>query len=243
MSVPCRLNLPAIERSLREVQRHFDALNAGFLEKRDPFDDAVLENVLAGYALIDDYVVRGVDLFSLQHLALMLEINTTVLCGTDPAQRAEYAEHIAASERRFFDSEEGGIKDLFKWYDLHRNESPWKRAAGVYVRILSKPQLFIEGNHRSGSLIASYLLMREGLPPFVLTVDNATAFFNPSTVIRNFPKHGMKALFQLPKIKKKYAAFLEEDAKRTQRAHLCERHWAADAATSGTATGVAGSVR
>lgn len=214
MPAPRRLNLPAIERLLMQVQASFNLLSEGFTEPRDPFIDAVRRNMLAGYALVDDYVKRGVDLFSLQHVDLMLEINTTVLCGTSPERRAEYADHIAASEDYFFDNEEngGGIKDLLEWYGMHRNESAWKRAAGVYVRILSKPQLFIEGNHRSGSLIVSYLLMREGFPPFVLTVDNAAGYFNPSTVMRNLPKRGVKALYQLPKIKKKYAAFLEEQA-------------------------------
>jgi hypothetical protein len=49
----------------------------------------------------------------------------------------------------------------------------WKRAAGVYVRTLSEPELFIEGNHRSGALVMSYILAREGYPPFVLTAENA----------------------------------------------------------------------
>ena len=104
------------------------------------------------------------------------------------------------------------MRDLLEWYDLHRHKSAWKRAAGVFVHILSKPQLFIEGNHRSASLIVSFLLVREGLPPFVLSTDNVVAFFNPASVIRRMPKHGLVALFQLPKIKKKYAAFLEEQS-------------------------------
>lgn len=178
----------------------------------------------AGYALIDDYVARGVDLFDLQQVNLMLEINATVLCGRDPARRLEFAPHLAATEAHFFNNVEGGIKDLFNWYSAYRSESVWKRAAGVYVRILSKPQLFIEGNHRSGSLIVSYLLIRAGLPPFVLTLDNAKGYFNPSSVIRNSAKHGVKALFELPKIKKKYAAFLEDQAADSQRFFLGEKH-------------------
>jgi hypothetical protein len=218
MPVPRPLNLPAIERLLMQVQANFSLLSEGFTEPRDPFIDAVRRNMLAGYALVDDYVQRGVDLFSLEHVDLMLEINTTVLCGTSPERRAEFADHIAATSEYFFDNEEngGGIKDLFEWYGMHRNESAWKRAAGVYVRILSKPQLFIEGNHRSGSLLVSYLLMREGFPPFVLTVDNAPGYFNPSTVMRKIPKRGVKALYQLPKIKKKYADFLEEQSSFVQ---------------------------
>ena len=207
-----RLDLPAIERALREVQSRFAELSTQFTEQRDPLTDEVLQNVLEGYALIDDYVARDVDLFDLQQLNLMLEINATVLCGRDPARRLEFAQHLAATEEHFFNNVEGGIKDLFNWYSAHRSESVWKRAAGVYVRILSKPQLFIEGNNRSGSLIVSYLLMRAGLPPFVLTLKNAEGYFNPSSVIRNSAKHGVKALYELPKIKKKYAAFLEEQA-------------------------------
>jgi len=212
MSVTRRLDLPAIERALRKVQDRFAHLSQDFTEPRDPLTDEVLHNVLEGYALIDDYVARGVDLFDLQQLNLMLEINATVLCGRDPVRRLEYAQHLAATEEHFFNNVEGGIKDLFNWYCAYRSDSPWKRAAGVYVRILSKPQLFIEGNNRSGSLIVSYLLMRAGLPPFVLTLNNAEGYFNPSSVIRNSAKHGVKALYELPKIKKKYAAFLEDHA-------------------------------
>jgi hypothetical protein len=157
----------------------------------------------------------------------MLEINAMVLCGNDREARLEFAGHLAATEKHFFNNDEGGIKDLFDWYGKHRDESPWKRAAGVYVRILSKPQLFIEGNHRSGSIIASYLLLREGLSPFVLTVENAEAFFNPSSVIRNSAKHGVTALFELPKIKKKYAAFLEEQSRRSHGMFLVEKRQAA----------------
>lgn len=213
---PARLDLRVIEGSLREVQRRFAALSTHFSEPRDPLIDPVRHNLLAGYALIDDYVARGVDLFALQNIGLMLEINATVLCGTDPRKRTEYAEHLAATERRFFGNEEGSVKDLLEWYAAHRDESTWKRAAGVYIRILSKPQLFIEGNHRSGSLIVSYLLMRDGLPPFVLTVDNAKGYFNPSTVIRNLPKRGVTVLFKIPRIKKRYARFLEDQAKHLQ---------------------------
>jgi hypothetical protein len=216
LAAPRHLDLSAIRRSLSEVQTRFAQLNESFDEPRDAFSDEVLENVLAGYALIDEYVSRGVDLFDLQQVNLMLEVNAIVLCGSDPSKRQEFAEHLAATEKHFFNNEEGGIKDLFEWYAAHRNESAWKRAAGAYVRILSKPQLFIEGNHRSGSLIASYLLLREGFSPFVLSVDNAERFFNPSSVIRNSAKHGVKALFELPKIKKKYAAFLEEEASRVE---------------------------
>lgn len=228
MPAPRRLDLPAIERSLRGVQAHFSSLSQRFIDQRDPFSDVVLTNVLDGYALVGDYIARGIDLFDLKNVNLMLEINATVLCGTDPARRREFAEHLAATERHFFNNDEGGIKDLFEWYREHHHETVWKRAAGVYVRILSKPQLFIEGNNRSGSLIVSYLLMRENLSPFVLSLDNAEGYFNPSSVIRNSAKHGVKALFELPKIKKKFAAFLEDQASRRPETFFVDDEQAPD---------------
>lgn len=61
-------------------------------------------------------------------------------------------------------------------YALNRGKSVWRHAAGVYIRILSDPQLFIEGNHRTGASMTSCLLTREGRAPFVLTERNARIF-------------------------------------------------------------------
>ena len=108
----------------------------------------------------------------------------------------------------------GGIRDVFEWYDLHRDNSAWRRAAGVYISILSEPQLFIEGNHRTGALVMSYILAREGRPPFVLTADNARAYLDPSTLITETRKHSLAALFRIPKIKRYFAQFLKEQADR-----------------------------
>ena len=65
--------------------------------------------------------------------------------------------------------------------------------------------------------------MRAGHPPFVLTLDNAKGYFNPSSVIRNSAKHGVKSLYELPKIKKKYAAFLEDHSPDPQKFFVYER--------------------
>ena len=78
-----------------------------------------------------------------------------------PARGVRQA-HRGDRGRRFYEEREGGIQDLVEWYAGHRGESAWDRAAGVYVRILSKPQLFIEGNHRTGALLMSYILLRDG---------------------------------------------------------------------------------
>jgi hypothetical protein len=96
----------------------------------------------------------------------------------------------------------------------HDDQSVWSRAAGAYTRILSKPQLTIEGNHRAGALVMSYILVRDGEPPFVLSVENAGAYFDPSTVIRNTAKNSAARLFRLPGNRKRLAALLREHADR-----------------------------
>ena len=81
-----------------------------------------------------------------------------------------------------------------------------------YVRMLSKPQLFIEGNHRTGALVMSSILLRDGQPPFVLSVENAAAYFEPSAVIRDIHKHSPGSLFRAPGIRRRLAALLREHA-------------------------------
>jgi prophage maintenance system killer protein len=207
-----RLDLKAIEQSLREVQRAFPQINEILHSRRDSMTDAVLENMLAGYTFIDRAVAEDVDLFMLRHVTTLLELNHIVLCGVDPHIRQEYQTHIEATTQRFHEQEEFSINDILRWYYRHEQETAWKRAAGLYVRILSQPQLYIEGNHRTGALIMSYILLRDGKPPFVLTVDNAKAYFDPSTLIKQTKKTATTMLMKLPGMKKRFAAFLHAQA-------------------------------
>jgi prophage maintenance system killer protein len=170
--------------------------------------------MMAGYRFVDSLLARRVDLLAMGNLKLFLDMNALVLFGGNEAARAEAAFQLAATEKRFYDQEGGGIRDVVEWYDLHRTDSTWRRAAGVYIAILSEPQLFIEGNHRTGALVMSYILAREGRPPFVLTADNAKAYLDPSTLITETRKHSLTALFRISKIKRYFAKFLKEQADR-----------------------------
>ena len=99
---------------------------------------------------------------------------------------------------------------MVEWHAGHADEPAWSRAAGVYVRMLSTPQLFIEGNHRTGVLVMSQILMSAGLPPFVLSVANARAYFEASTALRNIHKNSPVALFRLPGIRRRLVALLRD---------------------------------
>jgi hypothetical protein len=177
-------------------------------------DDRVIHNMIAGYALVDELAAHRIDLFAMGNLKYWLELNTTVLCGTDPMERAEYARHRQTTEERFYEEQDGGIRDLVEWNHGRDAESVWMRAAGLYVRLLSRPQLFVEGNHRTGALAISYILVSGNEPPFVLTPDSAAAYFNPSTVIKNTEKQALAMRFRSPGLTRQLASFLAEHADR-----------------------------
>ncbi|WP_198017180.1 hypothetical protein [Methylocapsa acidiphila] len=208
------LNLPAIERTLLRLQQAFPQINSGLLDRRDPLDDNVLGNLLEGYAMVDRLVCKGVDIFQMGRLHHWLELNAVVLCGSDQNVRRDHQGLIEATDQRFYAQPDGGIRDIVTWYELNRRKSSWRRAAGVYIRILSTPQLFIEGNHRTGALIMSYILAREGRPPFVLTDKNAREYFNPSSVFKKTNKRNIMMRLKLPGLAGAFAEYLKHQANK-----------------------------
>jgi hypothetical protein len=80
------------------------------------------------------------------------------------------------------------------------------------VRIVSKAQLFIEGNHRSGALVVSYLLVHEGQPPFVLAPDSAAAYFEAATAAQDVHKQSLAMVVRLRGLRGRLARVLASDA-------------------------------
>lgn len=202
-----RLALGRIKASLCAVQQGFDAVNERLLMRREPLTDQIIHNLMEGYAYVDRLLQDKVEVFCEKGLDHILELNHIVLCGQDDRIRLEFGHHLLETRRRFAD----GIGEIAAWYDRKRSKSPTRRAAGVYVLLVSQPQLFLEGNHRTGTLIASYILAQEGLPPFVLTLENAEAYFNPSTLIKY--RHKEKFLdrqYYLKKYRRAFREFLEK---------------------------------
>ena len=196
------------------MQREFARINEQLRPPRDPLADDVVNNMVAGYELVDHLAANEIDPFVMGNLKYLLELNTIVLCGTDPVRREEYTRHRQTTEERFYEAQHGGIQDLVEWYESRRGDSPWTLAAGIQVRLLSRPQLFVEGNHRTGALAMSYILVRADEPPFVLTTENAVAYFDLSTVIQNTEKQGLAMLFRSPGLIRRLASFLQEHSDR-----------------------------
>src|SRR5688572_5948146 len=95
------LNLTAIERSLRDVQREFPRINAILRSRRDSMTDEVIDNMMTGYAFVSRAVADDMDLLHPRYTAALLELNHTVLCGLDTNTRREHRKHIQATAQRF----------------------------------------------------------------------------------------------------------------------------------------------
>ena len=205
-----RLHLGHIEDELRDLQRQFPAINAVLNCRRDDFTDTVRQNMLTAYEFLDSVVDEGLDLFSREGLEALLQLNHLVLLGRGYDPR-DFRRHITVTRRQFFDNFRRYVKPIRRWYRRHETENPYKVASQVYVGVLSQPQLFQEGNHRTGSLIASGMLLQNGCPPFVLTRQNALAYFNPSSEIKFTDKRTVRGKFRLPKYQREFREFLQQN--------------------------------
>lgn len=158
-----RLNLEAIDVAIAGVAV------LGPAPGEEPRGPDTLRRLALGYAYVDALLAAHVDLFAYGSSPHLLELNHRVLCGVTPERRQQYAGHIAETERRFYDDSNGGVGEVVDWYRRNAGRRPAALAAGMFVEIVSTPQLFIEGNQRTGTLVAAYLLARAGLPPMVVT--------------------------------------------------------------------------
>ena len=209
-----RLRLGGIEDELRDVQRHFPEINAVLNCRRDDFSDTVRQNMLTAYEFLDAVVADNLDLFSDEGLEALLQLNHLVLLGRgyDPSA---FGRHIKVTRRQFFNNFRRYVKPIRRWYRNHETENPYKVASQVYVGVLSQPQLYQEGNHRTGSLIASGILLQNGCPPFVLTRENALAYFNPSSEIKFTDKRTIRGKLRLPKYQRDFREFLQRNVNQT----------------------------
>ena len=194
------------------MEANFATINSQIGSPREPLDRLAVDHMLSGYVFVEKLIDGKIELFSFGQLRMFLELNALVLCGRDKQVRLDSAQHLAATDKYFFDNEDGGIRDVVEWHALHANESAWMRAAGVYIRILSEPELFIEGNHRTGTLVMSYILAHDGHPPFVLTAGGAKDFFDWSALFSTKRKTSFLLRWQMPWLRRRFAAFLAAQA-------------------------------
>lgn len=171
------MNLQEISGALKGLMKLSTKPGTAVFEDKEPLSADVIRRMMNGYAYVNDLLREGVDLFNYGSSRHWLEINHLVLCGRTPERREQFRHHIAETERRFYDDAVGGIGERIEWLLRHRSSEPAALAAGIFLHITSSPQLFIEGNRRTATLIASYALVAHGLPPLVVTERDYEAFF------------------------------------------------------------------
>lgn len=210
-----RLNLVEVERSLTSVEENWkkidDELDLRKIGRKDtPFNADIKAKMISAYGFLDILLHEEIEPFSDESLEEMCELNNLVHYGLDSRLRQEYNKAIAANAKKFYRN----VDPIIHWYKTHMKGKPHplKVAAEVYVSILGYPQLFIEGNHRAGSLISSWINMYYGYPPFVLNVKNAIAYFKPSAEIKQFAdKSTWRGRARLPKYRKSFKEFWEKN--------------------------------
>ncbi len=200
-----RPDLKKIEASYFQVLKEWknldDELDLQNIGRKDtPFDKALMENMLIAWDYMDYFIKKkDYDLFSTRGGPDMLEINHRIHYGLNTQLREEYKKAIAATTEKF-SSQIEPIRNFYRKNKMTKT-SPNKVAAEIYIAILGMPQLYFEGNHRSGSIVASWINLVNKKPPFVLTVDNAMAFFKPAQEIKKFDKKSVwRSLTKLPRI-------------------------------------------
>ncbi len=160
--------------------------------------------MLTAYAHVDYLLEQRIHPLSDDGLLEMFVLNNRVHYGGDTPLMREYYKAIDATYHKFRIQ----IVPIKNWYQRHKNDHPLKLAAESYVSVLGFPQLFNEGNHRTGALIASWISLYYGFPPFVLSVDNALAFFAPSCEIKKFiNKSTWRGRNKLPKYHRIFREF------------------------------------
>ena len=102
----------------------------------------------------------------------------------------------------------------FGWKATEKTADPRVLATGFYSRNLSQPQLFLEGNHRTGNILFNYLMVSHGAPPFIITPETAVDYLDISGEMKFTDKE--KALeygLKMPGHRKRFVAFLSQHAK------------------------------
>lgn len=209
-------DLKEIEASYSQVLKNWAAIDdeleqLGIGRKDTPFDARVMENMLLAWEFLDFFIRnKEYGLFSEKGGPDMLEINHRVHYGVNEELRREYHKAIDATTEKFSRL----VGPMRKYYrkKMKSDTSANKVAAELYIAILGMPQLYIEGNHRSGSIVASWVNLIHRNPPFVLTVDNAVSFFAPAQEIKKFDQRtAWRSMTKLPKYKKAFKAFWKDN--------------------------------
>ena len=212
LPVQTRLNLKAIQETLSG----FEASKV----KAGKHVNTRLMHLVEAYALLDEIVAGGRNLLSHGSSRAVLELNHTVLYGNDAQYKKRYRRALEASECRFYNGDEsasvhgvtGGIAALMQWCETHKKLDCYERAAGIIIRTLASPQLFMEGNHRTSVLLASFELLRADKPPLVFSAKHAPYLLNSMRPIARLSRGSLSCWIQERRLRGKLGQIIKHAA-------------------------------
>ncbi len=204
-----RLDLDRIQQALRLLGSADSGEDLSSLLHEEPITLDMLRRLFEGYRYVDWLLDQRIDIFQYGASQHILELNHLVLCGTTPKRRLEFANHIAQTERGFYERAGANVGVLIDWYKRNIRTKPVHLAAGAFLRIVSAPQLFIEGNGRTASLLVSYLLAREGAGPLVVTEASFREYVNAVNRCEAIDRRSFGSLFSLEFAQRHIEHFLE----------------------------------
>jgi hypothetical protein len=205
-------DLRTIEESLREFQRDFSEINNRLAMRREQFTNIMVEQIIEAYGYLNSLLRKDMDIFTPAGLHALLEMNHIVLCGTDKEKRRHYYTHLEETRKSFLKK----ISPIKDWVLKKRTATdPYHLATGFYSRMLSRPQLFLEGNHRTGNIVLNYLLISASSAPYVVSVENAHTYLDISGDIK-FTDNGnyLDTALRMPGHRKRFRAFLQENVNK-----------------------------
>ena len=103
---PERLNLDAIDASLKTVEMHWqqidDELDRRGIGRKDTFDDVIRMRMISAFRYLDDLLREQIPPFTTASIEAMLVLNERVHYGTDQQLMSEYATAIKANAEKFY---------------------------------------------------------------------------------------------------------------------------------------------
>lgn len=206
-------NLQAIHTALTDFQANFESINDTLEIRRETFTPAMIGQIVDAYDFLNGLLRQGMDLFTPAGLHSLLELNHIVLCGRKPEDRQHYYQHLVETRKSF----QLRIAPIKTWVLANRSgENAWKLATGFYTRMLSRPQLFLEGNHRTGNIILNYLLVSKQAAPFIVQADTARDYLDLSGNIKFTSKDNtLESAFMMPGHAKRFREFLKQNGRES----------------------------
>ena len=207
-----RFDLQAISQSLHGLRHDMDRINHRLEHEQVSLSKQSVNQIVQAYGMLDHFLGSGLHLLSMGQSREVLALNHCVLFGQENTGNADYRKAFKASERHFYGVGSSGIGDMIEWYSRHRNQTAWRQAGGVYLNTIGPPQLFLEGNHRTGVLLANYVLARSNKPPLVLDGQLASGWFKLTEEIRERRKKLFEPKYWFRSLDAELADFIQYHA-------------------------------